>query len=1048
MNNAPTKIVARVERVLFPKNEDAVIEGNSAFYIVKCDIGTVKGKLSHFPKVDECLTLDGRWGVSSYNGQPEFSFFHATVYLPKDERSLLKYACAMTKGLGPALEEKIWEARGEDWRNVSEADSIKGLTSRLICELQSTIDFINLHGEQAKTISWLVGIGTTVKMAEYAFEKWQMKTIEKVKEDPYILCQLPHYGFKDIDSHIRHHFGISTNDERRINACLNYFISQATQENTVVDWNELLANVTKAIDSDPSVIADCAFKMMQNGRLVGWEKTMRIAPQRLFVAESIIWKAVTESHELPHIKAKQPRVRDFDLDEVQMDAVQYALDHSISVINGGAGCGKCLGKGTPVIMHDMTIKNVEEIRAGDVLLGPYGEPKHVLTTTAGREEMFRITPKRGGNSFTCNRSHILSVLHTRKRIKAYTDDAKKPFNISVNDILTKLNPAYRGHLKCWRAKSIERPENKVPVDPYFLGVWLGDGCSSDGCIRISNPDKEIIDWLFAYANRMGLKAKKQVSCRDHSCPLISLVSSAGRKRGGNALKKSMREMDLFNNKHIPNAYINNSEEIRLKLLAGILDTDGFYYTGVYDIVQKSKRLADDIAFLARSLGLAASVTPCRKQCCNTGVWGDYFRIIISGETDKIPCIVKRKKAKSRKQIKNPRVSGITIESIGEGDYYGFTLAEEDGLFLLGDFTVTHNTTLVKAICDSLKTTVELCAFAGKAAARLKEATCHDAGTIHRMLGFMGDDLGFTRKTLAGCTVILDEASMVSSDLMAEIVKRNPDRLILVGDEAQLPPVGSGQPFHDIIALKPEIVKTLKTCYRNKEAIFSSAINIRHGITPPPEANSERELWKIHNIKDLRATHSEVLKIVKAGEVDFDTDIILCCRNGEKGEDANTACTVLGFNRDIKDIVNPNDDGSYKIAAGDRIINTKNDAELDVWNGTTGRCREFDCDNAMWVDLDFPRSNGEKTVLIPKANVKEWQLAYALTVHKSQGSQYRKVFFVCARRDILTLLSRPMVYTAVTRAKKECHIVGDNFAFQKSIGTMQHKRTIIQELAGE
>lgn len=697
MNTSPSKITARVERVLYPK-DDSTIESGASFYIIKCDVGTVKGKLSHYPKVDECLTLEGRWGVSNYNGQPEFSFFHATVYLPKDERSLLKYACTMTKGIGPTLEEKIWEARGEDWRNVSEADNVKGLSSRLICELQTTIDFINLHGEQAKAISWLVGIGTTVKMAEYAYDKWGVKTIEKVKEDPYILCQLPHYGFKDVDSHIRHHFGIGTNDERRINACLNYFIAQATQENTVVDWSELLANATKAIDSDPATIADCAAKMMQNGRLVGWEATMRIAPQRLFVAESIIWKTVLDSRELAHTKARQPRVRDFDLDEVQMDAVQYALDHSFAIINGGAGCGK--------------------------------------------------------------------------------------------------------------------------------------------------------------------------------------------------------------------------------------------------------------------------------------------------------------------------------------------------------------TTLVKAICDSLKTPVELCAFAGKAAARLKEATCHDAGTIHCMLGYMGEEFGFTRPSLKGVTVILDEASMVSSDLMAEIVKRNPDRLILVGDEAQLPPVGSGQPFHDIIALKPEVVKTLKTCYRNTEAIFSSALNIRHGITPPPDAQSENELWKTHNIQDLRSSHLEVLKIVKSGAVDFDTDIILCCRNGEKGEDANTSCTVLGFNRDIKDIVNPNDDGSYKIAAGDRIINTKNDAELDVWNGTTGRCREFDCDNAMWVDLDFPRSNREKTVLIPKAKVKEWQLAYALTVHKSQGSQYRKVFFVCARRDILTLLSRPMVYTAVTRAKKECHIVGDNFAFQKSIRTMQHKRTIIQELASE
>ena len=354
------------------------------------------------------------------------------------------------------------------------------------------------------------------------------------------------------------------------------------------------------------------------------------------------------------------------------------------------------------------------------------------------------------------------------------------------------------------------------------------------------------------------------------------------------------------------------------------------------------------------------------------------------------------------------------------------------------------TTLIQSLCESIGSSVQLCAFAGKAAARLKEATGHDAGTIHRMLRYMGEEQGFTLKSLQGSTVILDEASMVSSDLMVEIVKRNPDRLVLVGDEAQLPPIGSGQPFHDLIALKPEIVRTLTTCYRNSEAIFQSALSIRNGITPPPNARSEQEIWLVRGIADPRKAHREVLDAVRNGEVDFDSDIILCCRNGEK--DGDNECSVIGFNQDIKDIVNPNPDGSYRITASDRIINTKNCAYLDVWNGTTGRCREYDTDGAMWVDLDFPKGDGEREVLIPKNQVKDWQLAYALTVHKSQGSQYRKVFFLVAKRDAMNLLSRPMVYTAVTRAKRECRIIGDANSFSRAIGTIDHKMTVIQELA--
>ena len=695
MNTQDRKITAKVERIMFPK-EDARFEAVSTFYILRCDVGTVKGKLSHIPKEDECLTLEGKWEVSSYNGQPEFIFYHASVYVPQDERSLLKYTCEMTKGFGPALEEAIWEKRGEDWRNLKLADNVRGLTVAKLAAFHETLKFITLNASKAKTVAWLVTIGCTTKMAESAFDKWLDKTVEIVKSDCYSLAKLPNYGFADVDERIRHYFNIGRNDFRRVNSCLHYYVAQLTQQNTVVDWNELFAKASKAIDVDPVVISDACRSLFDKGKMIAFPKTMRIASTRDYIAEGVIWKFALDRRNMGGVKARQPVGTPFKLDETQMDAVQFALDNSFSIINGGAGCGK--------------------------------------------------------------------------------------------------------------------------------------------------------------------------------------------------------------------------------------------------------------------------------------------------------------------------------------------------------------TTLIQAICDSLGSSVQLCAFAGKAAARLKEATGHDAGTIHRMLHYMGEEQGFTLKSLRGATVVLDEASMVSSDLMAEIIKRNPDRLVLVGDEAQLPPVGSGQPFHDLIALKPEIVRTLTTCYRNKEAIFQSALSIRQGITPPPNTKSEMELWATQNITDPRRAHAAILSAVKAGDVDFDTDIILCCRNGEK--EGSNDCSVIGFNRDIKDIVNPNADGTYKIAPGDRIINTKNNSDLDVWNGTTGRCRDFDTGGAMWVDLDFAKSDGEKEVLIPKKQIKDWQLAYALTVHKSQGSQYRKVFFVVAKRDAMNLLSRPMVYTAVTRAKKECHVIGDAPSFSRAIGTVEHKMTVIQELANQ
>lgn len=695
-NREQTKINAKVARIRYPKADVVAAEdfNPQSFYILACDVGTVKGRLDHVPKIGETLTLEGCWEVSKFNGQPEFSFSHATVHVPADERALLRYACEMTPGFGPAMEERIWAERGESWRGISLADDIRGLTPDKLAALQKTIDFLSLNQERAKTVAWLVSIGFTLKMAESAFEKWGSSTVSRVEADPYILAQLPNYGFSDADSHVRRHFKIERNDQRRVDAALKYYIRQLSAEDTAVTWDDLSAKVQAAIDSDPVLISDRCRAMFKSDALVAFPRSRRISTMRDFTNEAMVFRFAQEEVRMAGPKARQPRARDFDLDETQLAAVQFALDRRFSIINGSAGTGK--------------------------------------------------------------------------------------------------------------------------------------------------------------------------------------------------------------------------------------------------------------------------------------------------------------------------------------------------------------TSLIHALCDSLRGhgDVRLCAFAGKAAARLREATMHYASTIHRMLGWMGENNGFSLKSLAGSTVILDEASMVSSDLLAEIVRRNPDRLVLVGDESQLPPVGSGQPFHDLVKLSPGSVRTLATCYRSKEAVLSSALAIRAGLVPPAYAATEQEDYSFKSESNARNAHATVLNYVKAGDIDFSQDVILCCRNGETHDEP---CSIRALNADIKALVNP---GSGRIDPGDRIICTVNSSDLDVWNGTTGRCRDFDTSRAMWVDLDFPNSDGETSVLIPRNKVKDWQLAYALTVHKSQGSQYRRVLFLVARRDLATLLSRPMVYTAVTRAKRSCRVIGDAWAFSRAVSETRTKHTAMQEIASE
>ena len=367
--------------------------------------------------------------------------------------------------------------------------------------------------------------------------------------------------------------------------------------------------------------------------------------------------------------------------------------------------------------------------------------------------------------------------------------------------------------------------------------------------------------------------------------------------------------------------------------------------------------------------------------------------------------------------------------------------------LANRFTVVNGyagsgkTTIIRQLCKALKLngrTFHLCAFAGRAAARMRDVTeCH-ASTIHSMLGWRGDGLGFTVKSLAGSTVILDEASMVPSWLLAEIIVRNPDRLVLVGDEGQLPPVGAGQPFHDIVHHgNPKNVITLNTCYRNKAAINRAASEIRDGRLPL-SGEEDGERLAVINVNGAIGAHHWILNVVRKGEIDFSRDIVLCPANGAD----YTPATIESLNRDIANIIIPRDE--FRLVDGDRAINTKNNPELDIWNGTTGSVK-LDAGGAAWLTLDVPNADGEKSVLVPKAEVKHLRHAYALTIHKAQGSQYRKVVLVCLRRDTHILLDRSMLYTGVTRAQKECVILTDGGALSHAIGRTAHRRTLLQQL---
>lgn len=353
------------------------------------------------------------------------------------------------------------------------------------------------------------------------------------------------------------------------------------------------------------------------------------------------------------------------------------------------GVGKCHGKGTKILMYDGSIKNVEDVVVGDQLMGDDSTPRNVLSLARGRENMHRVIPKKG-EPHTCNASHILSLEVSRPFRNHVKSDI---INISIKDYLAE-NSNFKTNTTLYRRK-VEFGEQPIAVDPYIYGIWIGDGATA--CKRITTGDVEVAKAWNDYATSIGLTSHKEYTKKGANCVTYAVGSSQRRDKVSmdNPLHNLIKASTTTGAKRICREYMINSTENRLKLLAGIIDTDGYVDPRNHALVTISTKLeglAEDYLFLARSLGYQATLKRRDKYVKFLKDTYTSYDIIISGNLEEIPTRVPRRKFSTRKINKDWRRVGFDLEDLGEGDYYGFQL-DGNHLYLLGDFIVTHNTTL-------------------------------------------------------------------------------------------------------------------------------------------------------------------------------------------------------------------------------------------------------------------------------------------------------------------------------------------------------------------
>ena len=421
----------------------------------------------------------------------------------------------------------------------------------------------------------------------------------------------------------------------------------------------------------------------------------------------------------------------------------------------GSGCH---AYNTKIMMYDGNLKNVQDIKVGDKLMGDDSKERNVLELKRGYDKMYEFETIRN-DKFIVNGEHILSLMATQ--IGSFINSVKEsrfkltwqernengipvtkcknfPYKSNKREIYKKSvvyyensDEAYKEGLK-FRQKLYENNENIIKkgdiidisvnkyleiknkigernyylfktgiefeekeliLEPYVLGYWLGDGTSKTS--SITTMDTEIIKYFQEYAKENDLKVSEYKNENNKASTYLFTREKDIGDRYANKFLKKLKELNLIDNKHIPEIYKKNSRKNQLELLAGLIDSDGHYQkkSKQYEITLKSKDIIEDLSYISRSLGFSTTIREVNKNIKkdNKIVFeGVYYNLIIYGNNlDEIPVKISRKKAEKRLKNKNPNVYSFKIKELEKDNYYGFEL-DGNHRYLMDNFIVTHN----------------------------------------------------------------------------------------------------------------------------------------------------------------------------------------------------------------------------------------------------------------------------------------------------------------------------------------------------------------------
>jgi exodeoxyribonuclease V alpha subunit len=362
---------------------------------------------------------------------------------------------------------------------------------------------------------------------------------------------------------------------------------------------------------------------------------------------------------------------------------------------------------------------------------------------------------------------------------------------------------------------------------------------------------------------------------------------------------------------------------------------------------------------------------------------------------------------------------------------------------------TGKTTIIRAICDLVERQghqILLAAPTGRAAKRLSEATGLEACTLHRTLEFAPHSAAFQRNQdnpLEGDIVIVDEVSMLDIYLFYALVRaiRPGAQLVLVGDVDQLPSVGPGNVLRDLLQSQVIPVTKLDQIFRQKEdgLIVENAHRINRGempILPEPAPEGLLDFYFIPREDPMKAVQTIREMVTQRIPQRFgldplqDIQVIAPMYKGEIGVKNLNTVLQEHFRKGEKRYI---DFSGQRFCVGDRVLQTKNDYDKEVFNGDTGFITDLDPESyQMTVSFD------DREVMYERVDLDTLTLAYAVSVHKSQGSEYPAIVIPIFPQHYM-MLQRNLLYTALTRGKRLVVIVGTQRALRMAVQNDQIRK---------